>query len=124
MKALHNFTDIVTVDRETVWKELDFPILKVSERNVGIKGDNMYHLAWQITEVEFEGEEGVQVVEVGFSLDEGIRSWQRVLKVYLSQKGYLEIYSESCEEITMNESEYFHTKFIELEKRLLELKLL
>jgi hypothetical protein len=37
-------------------------------------------------------EEGQQIIEVGFSLDEGEASWQRLIKYYLSKKGFIEIY--------------------------------
>jgi len=44
---------------------------------------------------------------VDFTLDEGDSPFQRIVKLHISQKGSIEIYTESSENIIINDDRYF-----------------
>lgn len=64
LQALHGFSEVVLCRAEG-WTGLELPLLSAKQ------GKREFHLAWQMGEIQSADEEGQQIHEIGFSLDEG-----------------------------------------------------
>lgn len=117
LRILHCFTQVSLLEREAGWSE-SLPLVEAVQSDRGLKRRTELHLGRQLGEVEFSDEEGRQLVEAVFSLDEGEASWQRISKIFVSQKGHVEIYCESCEEMLCEAATFFKGRWSSLHRYL------